>query len=303
MFHFYASATLTMTVIAAAILYWRRDYRKQFATGQAAQLNSQNGTAKRTSAVPNLDYYLLADVLIVILAILVPTPVSAAYKGAIILGLLLVVLARVANAYLKLPTSAQQAIELLVLTLFAATMMAHHPAKWPTPWLLLVLLLATGLMVWLWRRSAELQGTFLAYAIVLSILLWQTIELVTVNGAWWSWATLLAVIGIVLVKAMGAAHYLIERSLTTISPTATTIPSATRQTAVANRGHKGRARQMFYKLEAAIQRLAAGIRLPGFARGVVQISPFLILLYQWLLVISIWGQGLIDILRRIGTQL
>lgn len=166
MIHFYGMLLFVIGALAAAIRYLWGEYR-----------GGDDGT--RSYLQP------LTLTLIVLIALIAPAPVSVYYKAAILLGLLLTLLG---NAFALLPGTppvVQKAHWLLAIVLFTTAFAALHPAKWPTPWLLLLLLYGGGIAWLIAPRLAELQITLLIYGILLLLMGWQALEaVVTVDQLW-----------------------------------------------------------------------------------------------------------------------
>lgn len=270
MIHFYATILLTIAALILAIFDWRRGF--------------QATSSSSTSSSPQPTYYLLAYSIIVVLAMLVPTPVSIAYKAAILFGLILAWLGTVVERFLKAPPAVLHAIDLTVALLYVMTFLAHHPLKWPTPWLLLPLLPAGILYLFLRPRLAELHSTLLVYGVVLWLLIWQAIELLTVAPGLWTWSAVAGVVGFVLVKSVVAIRYLTQQPAVT-NDVSLRKPGGTAPT---------RWRKAVTSAEALVQRGATTVRLATGAQTVALVAPFLVLLYQWLLVLSIWGPSLTE---------
>ncbi len=263
MVHFYASILLTFALLVLAVLHWRGNRTSQRPAAHQAQAGSQP------------TYYLLAHGIILLLAMIVPTPVSIAYKAAILLGLLLMFLATVTRSILRAPSTLVHAVDLVVVALYLVTFAAHHPLKWPTPWLLLLLLVGAGIYLFLRPYLAELQSTVLVYALLLLLLSWQVLEVVVVGPALWSWSALLGVLGFILVKTVLLINAHPLTAVVSPAPVATS-----------------RWRALRMRLERMSHRLAISVRLPWAAKGLALAVPLIILLYQWLLVLSIWGPAL-----------
>lgn len=287
MVQLYASIVLTLIIILLAVLSRRKPthaaHTQRIAAGEGPATVAPSQT---TNGIP---YELIAGVLILILAMLVPTPVSIAYKAAILLGLLLTTLGSATERLLKMPASVVHALDLVVAALFTVTLMAHHPLQWPTPWLLLPLVLAGLFFLYLRPWFAELQSTFVTYAVVLWLLLWQTAEVVTVTTGWWAPFAATGMVLFVLIKAMIATAYLRRRALARATPTNpdhSSMPISRSQSA------KTRLEIIIAQAESAVQSAAARLKLATIAGRVAALAPLLALLYQWLIVLSIWGPAL-----------
>ena len=85
------------------------------------------------------------------------------------------------------PLVVEKAHLLIALTLYMVGFAALHPLKWPTPWLLLLLVGAGGIAWLLAPRLAELQISLAIYGVILLLMLWQALEVLVVAGQLWSW--------------------------------------------------------------------------------------------------------------------
>lgn len=127
-------------------------------------------------------------------AMLAPAPVSLYQKGAVVLGLILAFLALSLRLSKFLPNYAAHAHLLLTYALYA-TAFAAVTVGWPTPWAMIVVLSAVGLMAWLWPRLAELRESVLIYAGILLLGIWQAFELASQQpAAPAAWAGLLGML-------------------------------------------------------------------------------------------------------------
>ncbi len=238
-------------------------------------------------------YYLLAQLAILLMACFVLLPVTVNYKAAIILGLLLSFLAVLLHRVLRAPVTVVHAFDLLVILLYMAAFAALHPPKWPTPWLLLLLLLG-GLLYWaLLPRLAELGGTVACYAVALMLMGWQALEIVAVQPALWTWLALVGALGLGVVKALFAIDhaYAPARKIPPLSSPLVAVAGPT-----LGRQRVSRLPLRLIKLARMVQvkiiNWLERIKLPRLAQRSVALLPLLTLLFQWLLALSIWGPAL-----------
>ncbi|MBX3014889.1 MAG: hypothetical protein KF832_25435 [Caldilineaceae bacterium] len=132
----------------------------------------------------------LTLMLILLLAMLAPTPIASAYKGAVILAQILVLVGSGLMLLPQMPVAVHKGHWLLAFLLYAAAFTALHTLKWPTLWILL-LLVGAGLIAWrLAPRLAELRSTLAVYGVILFWMLWQAVEAVVVIGEPWTWLLL-----------------------------------------------------------------------------------------------------------------
>lgn len=166
MIHFYVMLLLLIGVLATAIRYFWDEY---------------SGAEMGTRAY----FQPVALALIWVIALIAPTPVSVYYKAAILLGLLLTLLGNILALLPGTPPAVPKAHWLLAVALFTTAFAALHPAKWPTPWLFLLLLYGGGIAWLIAPRLAELQITILVYGLLVFLMSWQALEaLVVVDQGW-----------------------------------------------------------------------------------------------------------------------
>ncbi len=236
-------------------------------------------------------YYLLAQLAILLVACFVLLPVTVNYKAAIILGLLLSFLAILLHRLLHAPVTLVYAFDFLTILLYMAAFAALHPFKWPTPWLLLLLLLGGSLYWALLPRLAELDGTIACYTIALMLMGWQAMEIVAVQPALWTWLALVGTLGVCVVKALLVIDYAYSAAR---APHPSRARAAellwARQTI--GRYLPARLGKWVQSLQIGMVQIIERIRLPRLAQKSVALAPVLTLLFQWLLVLSIWGPAL-----------
>ena len=237
-------------------------------------------------------YYLLAHLAILLMACFVAWPVATNYKAAIVLGLLLTLLAALLHRLLRAPVSVVHAVDLVVILLYMAAFAALHPPKWPTPWLLLLLLLG-GLYCWaLLPRLAELGSTCVGYAIVLFLMTWQALEVVVVQPALWTGLALAGALGLALLKALLALDYAYATDrrlrLRQASPGSQWPPVSSSAVVVPSRLVRNA-----QTLQTRLVQLLEWLRLPALAQKSTPALPLFTLLCHWLLVLSLWGPALV----------
>ncbi len=169
---FYVALALTVAALAALVLLVR---------GPQPPGHEDN----------SLIYALAAVAVSFLIALIAPQPVSAFYKGAILLGLTFTLIATGLLFSRFLPDYAAHAHLLWVYMIYFLAFTAHTRLQLPTPWALFVIA-ALGLLYWqLSRHLREVWGAIVAYAVILALVAWQVLELVVQNGAaLWTWAAL-----------------------------------------------------------------------------------------------------------------
>jgi len=167
MIHVYATLLLSISALTTTFLYLWGEY-----------------TNRDSRARP---YFLPATLLLtVLIAFITPAPVSIFYKAALSLGLILSLLATLLRLLPGTPPVVEKAHLVIVLTLYMIAFAALHPLKWPTPWLLLLLVGAGGIAWLLAPTLAELQISVALYGVILLLMLWQALEVLVVTGQLWS---------------------------------------------------------------------------------------------------------------------
>jgi len=185
MIHAYITLLLTLGALGSTGFYLWQEYT--------------NGSHQ---ARPYLQPLTIA--IIWLIALIVPAPVSIYYKAAIMLGLLLMLLGSAFHLLPGVPLVVNKAYWLLAAALFMTAFAALHPAKLPTPWLLLLLLYAGGIAWLLAPRVAELQISLLVYGIVLLLMTWQALEVLVVAGQWWALLPFLGALCLVIADSIQA---------------------------------------------------------------------------------------------------
>lgn len=188
MIHGYATLLLILGALASAFLYlW----------GEQIPAVSRS----RPYFLP------LTLVLIFLIALIVPTPVSIYYKAAILLGLILVLLGSSVYLLAGAPPVVNKAHWLIAFLLFMTAFAALHPLKLPTPWLLL-LLLYTGAIAWrLWPRLAELQISIAIYGVALLLMTWQALEVLVTGESGWSLLPFVGALLLVVADSLEAVDH------------------------------------------------------------------------------------------------
>jgi uncharacterized membrane protein YhhN len=242
-------------------------------------------------------YYLLAHLAILLMACFVAWPVATNYKAAIVLGLLLTLLAALLHRLLGAPVSVVHAVDLVVLLLYMAAFAALHPPKWPTPWLLLLLVLG-GLYCWaLLPRLAELGSTCVGYAIVLFLMIWQALEVLVVQPALWTGLALVGALGLALLKALLALDYAYatDRRLRPYqaSPGSHWLSASSASVSWGPVVVPPRLVKSAQTLQTRLVQLLEWLKLPALAQKSTPALPLLTLLCHWLLVLSLWGPALV----------
>lgn len=195
MIHFYVMLLLFVGAVATTIRYLWGEYA-----------GGENSTHS---------YFLpLTLVIIILIALIAPAPVSVYYKAAMLLGLLIALLGQALTLLPGTPPVVQKAHWLLAVILFTTALAALHPAKWPTPWLLLLLLYGGGVAWLIAPRLAELQISLLVYGILLLLMSWQALEALVVANQLW-----------VLLPFAGAFFLLIADSLEALHRFYRTLPA------------------------------------------------------------------------------
>ena len=184
MIHGYATLLLTLAALGGALFCLWEEYK--------------TGAQVRPYWQP------LIVVLILLIALLVPTPVSVFYKAAIMLGLILSLLGSAVRLLPGTPLAVNKAHLLLATLLYMTAFAELHSVKLPTPWLLLLLLYAGGIAWLLANKVAELQITLLIYGGILLLMSWQALEAFVVVGQLWTGLLLLGALCLVIADSIQA---------------------------------------------------------------------------------------------------
>lgn len=187
MIHLIATYLLIIGVIASAVLALR-------------------GTTRLRPYLPTLTM-----VLILLLGIITPEPVATYTKAAILLGLILQLLGSALRLLPGVPLVVNKAFTLIALLVYWVAFGDLHALKWPTPWVLLLLVYAGGIGWLLWPRLAELQISLLIYGIVLLLMSWQALEVGVVAGQLWGWVLFAGSICLVITDSLDAINRFYRR--------------------------------------------------------------------------------------------
>lgn len=153
----------------------------------------------------SLAYAVAVVALSLLIALLAPEPVSAYYKGSVLLGLVITLVATGLLFSRFLPDYAAHAHLLWVYVIYAFAFMAHTRWRLPTPWVLLVVAGAALLYWQLSRYLQEVWGAIMVYGVVLALAAWQAMELVAQNDAApWAWAALVGIVLAILAHTLQA---------------------------------------------------------------------------------------------------
>lgn len=148
-------------------------------------------------------YGTLGLVLIMLIALLAPLPVSPLYKAGIVLGLLLALLAEGMRTLLRTPAAVSQG--LLLITYFVYLLAFGDPGSggWPSPWGLLIPIYG-GLLFWQLDRQQlrELQWSLVGIGVVLGLVTWQALTLWSQTLTRWAGFGLLGILLIVLANSV-----------------------------------------------------------------------------------------------------
>lgn len=262
--------------------------------------------AYRNQADQSKNYYLLATLAIFLMACIVPFPLTIGYKAAIIFGILLALIGSVLYRLARAPVSVAEAFELIVILLYSATFATLHPTKWPTPWLLILLILALFFYLALHAKLAELKGTVALYTTALLLVLWQATEVLVVEQRFWSWLAFAGVFALVVVKLLHVVHHAYslgyreetsERAVRSYAEGWKKQAPVWLQPVVPGAVMQRRLTRWVLQSRQLATNLLDRSRLPQLANRTVPLLPLFALLYQWLLVVSIWGLELNRLLK------
>lgn len=188
MIHFYLMLPLLLAALVTAGRFLWDEYRG-------------------VDSAPRRYFLPLTSALFVLIALLAPTPVSVYYKAALLLGLLLAFLGSAFTLLPRTPPAVQKAHWLLAIAIFTTAFAALHPAKWPTPWLVLLLLYGGGIGWLIAPRLAELQITILVYGILLFLMSWQALEALVVVDQVWVLLPFVGALLLVFADSLQAFHH------------------------------------------------------------------------------------------------
>ncbi|MCB0111431.1 MAG: hypothetical protein KDE53_36165 [Caldilineaceae bacterium] len=251
-------------------------------------------------------YHLLAGLAVLLVACIVPTPLTLPYKAAIVLGLLLVLVGTVLHRLLRLPVAVAQTFDLITILLFAAAFASLHPLKWPTPWLL-VLMLVGAILYWgIQPKLAELKGTIGLYLVALLLMSWQALEVLVTAPALWSWLIAGGVLSLLAAKLLAVVHYGYQAQSSIYDATAlrraTEARPAWLERLLSRYTILQRLWQWLRRVSERGQQLATQLlerlQLPRLAQKSALVLPLILLLWQWCTALSIWGPSLAILVAR-----
>jgi hypothetical protein len=129
-----------------------------------------------------------------LVALLPPASDNLFYKGAVVLGMLLALLALAFQQSKFLPSYAAHAHLLITYTLYGLAF-ASQTQGWPTPWAILLIAVAGLLYYWLYPTLFEQWPAVAIYALLLFLATWQALELALQQpNGWMGWAALAGMI-------------------------------------------------------------------------------------------------------------
>jgi len=261
-------------------------------------------------------HYLLAGhVALLIVAFCVALPLGISYKAAIILALLLTLVAQTLQKLAKAPAVVVQAIDLIIILLYAVTFTSLHSPKAPTPWLLLLLSIG-GICYWgLQPKLAELNGTVAFYTIALLFMTWQATEVLVSETALWSWLAFGSIVGFAVSKLLQMIHYSYhadrkhadrqyaerQHSDRHVDHMPINEHNSADRFAIRpqwlhrlrpSRALRLRLTRWAAKGQQRATQLIEWSKLPALANSSLASIPLFVLFCQWLLVLSIWGPQL-----------
>lgn len=125
-----------------------------------------------------------------IVALLTPAADNIFYKGAVLLGMLLALIAIALRASGFLPSYAAHAHLFLTYALYGLAF-ASQTNGWPTPFALVLIAAAGLLYYWLYPTLFELWSWVAIYALLIFLATWQALELaVQQPQTWMGWSAL-----------------------------------------------------------------------------------------------------------------
>lgn len=129
-----------------------------------------------------------------LVALLTPAPNNLLFKGAVVLGILLAMIALALRQTKLLPGYAAHAHLLITYALYALAFSAQT-SGWPTPLALLLVAVAGLIYYWLHPFLFELWITVAVYVLLLFLATWQALELAMQQpSAWTAWAALVGML-------------------------------------------------------------------------------------------------------------
>lgn len=125
-----------------------------------------------------------------LIALLAPFGEQTFYKGAILLGMIMAFIAVAIRLTDFLPSYVAHAHLLLTYTLYAYAFTSATQG-WPTPYALILIVLAGALYYWLYPHLAELWTSAAIYGFLLLLGTWQALEMtVQQPTSWIGWSAL-----------------------------------------------------------------------------------------------------------------
>ena len=125
-----------------------------------------------------------------LVALLPPAADHIFYKGAIVLGMLLALIALALRISGFLPSYVAHAFLVITYILYALAF-ASQTSGWPTPFALILIVAAGAIYYWLYPQLAELWSSVAIYGTLIFLATWQALELAVQRPtAWMGWAAL-----------------------------------------------------------------------------------------------------------------
>ena len=159
----------------------------------------------RTSMAPGKSqpyvYALLTMVMISLLAMVTPSPISVFYKGAVILGLLIATFGVVFLTIPDTPLYVGLAHFFVVFFLYFMAFSSQTSLQFPTPWVVLILASGAGIYFLLAPHMREEKGAVIAYIVMLGFVAWRALEMLVQTGEYWA---LFAFLGVLLLSIASA---------------------------------------------------------------------------------------------------
>jgi uncharacterized membrane protein YhhN len=152
-------------------------------------------------------YRPLTMIVILVIALIAPSPVSAFYKGAIILALVLSIVSDLLMMIPGTPLVIGMVGFTAVSSLFFLAFGSVTALRIPTPWVILLLLYG-ALLIWrLWPNLGELRGPTTVFMGVLGLAVWQAMELSVQIGQPWALFALVGSVSLVIASSVLGLDY------------------------------------------------------------------------------------------------
>lgn len=132
----------------------------------------------------------LTMLLIALVAMTAPAPVSIYYKGALVLALLLAILGEAIMMIRGTPTMVGVIFVSLIALLYFFAFASQLQWAWPTPWALLIPLAVAGIYWYFSPHLGEFWFPGLAFMVLLALATWMALEQFDQYPALWSAAAL-----------------------------------------------------------------------------------------------------------------